>query len=186
MGGFQTIFVNGTAHTAISAGGGTRGCHFSQSGAWGATVTLNPGSNDVEAEVCDDSDNCGFGSTTIIYDAPPSYSLSVSAATPTMTVQTSSSGSASFTVTNNGGTPGTLTISIACSVVTACNTADGMNFSKPANLGGQIGVTVTFNTPSSAGTGTVSVSASYVEAPTVSGSASTTVTIQAPPPPPPA
>ena len=86
MASTQTVFVGTVGYTATGSGNMPRGCGRTTAGSWTAHVTLSPGVNNISAEVCDVDDNCGFGSTSIIYDAP-SYNILVTANTPPITTQ---------------------------------------------------------------------------------------------------
>ena len=128
MNAFQTITVNGTPYTALSSGGGGGSCGFSQSGGWGANVTLSLGSNSVTAQVCDVNNSCGSASTTIILD--PVQHVTVTATPASFSVQTNTTGTTSFSVKNDGQANGTLDISVSCGTKLSCSLPAGFTSSR--------------------------------------------------------
>ncbi len=176
---FQSISVNGTQYTALGSGDGSGGFGCAFSGSWGANVQLNNGLNNITAQVCDDSFNCGSASTTIILDSIPPMSILVSANTATMSVPEATNASATFVVSNTGTTTGTANISVSCPGVNSCSVSPT---SQQLAGSSTLTATVSFLTGTTPGTSGITVTANYSESPSTTSSASTQVTTTAVPP----
>jgi YD repeat-containing protein len=184
MGSTQTVTVNGTNYTAIGGrGAGGLGCELS-SGVWTVSVTLQPGQNSVDVQVCDWLGNCGFGSTSITYDAPQP-ALSVSADQPSISWNEDTGGGTSFTVLNTGNVSGLVDFAVSCGgALSDCGgTAGNVSWSQSLNIGDRLSVPAGFIAGEGT-SGTITLSASFHDYPTAGGSATTTITLTVPPPPP--
>ncbi|MGH7655110.1 MAG: hypothetical protein ACREN6_10660, partial [Gemmatimonadaceae bacterium] len=136
-------------------------------------VTLAPGSNDVEVEICNTNSDCTFDDATYYYDVP---AMTVSATAPTHAITYPlPSDTTSFVVYNTAEISDNVDWSVSCTGGVTCS--GGSTFYLAAGTNHTTQVTVS---GSSAGTGKITFSAYYASHTSVTGSDTTHATSTVP------
>ncbi len=163
----MTLSVNGVPATLVD--GPQAGCPGT---AYGAEVTLQAGSNTLEASACNSLGDCGYATSYVYVDL---YGLSVTSGSA-VDLNVGSSGSVTFEIRNTGNAAGTVTLTPICpAYLTGCGSGQTITLALTHTGSTPYTFSVSF-IASDSGHGGVGLAASYAEDANAGGSGFVSVT----------